>query len=264
MLDQALKVVEAARALKLEKKGEMTGSTLDKLALAQSIDSLREAIEVFDRETGRGLKSPENILRPDFATPPQLDEEGFVERQELIEDAYAPGLVPSVEGDTDLDPVLSPQPRPENNEPSDFSPRISIPAMSAAAAMEYIETQADLGDMELNDGIESVADFLESLDAIGDKLEYAVARVGWTPRLRALAEAANIARAKMFLDVGHDGCYIRIPAESWSTLTVSIADAAMNMNNHLTIPVPKFGPKLDHEKEFEYEPKFRPRLPYED
>ncbi|MDW9478816.1 hypothetical protein GOB57_08885 [Sinorhizobium meliloti] len=239
MLDEALKVVEAARALRLEKKGKLSGSAIaDKLALARAIDGLRGAIEDFDRATGQGLGTPAYQARPDFATPPQFEDRGFVEKQELIDTRAAlAGMVPEPE-EPEADPAVEFEP---TRLPS-FSPSISIPAGSAAVALDYINS-VDLGDMELNDGTESVADFLEALDMIADKLQHAVAKVGWTPRLRALAEAANVAKRKMFLDVAQDGYYIRIPAHSWSSLTVALADAVTDRDNNLTIVAPTPKPK---------------------
>lgn len=259
MLDEALKVVEAARALRLERKGRVSGSAItDKVFLATAIDNLRAAIEEFDRVTGQGLGTPGYQPRPDFATPPQLDDPGFVEHQHFIDTRVAqPGMVPEphhIEGEPDL---AAPELRSTPTAPSPtFAPGISIPATTAAAGMAYLST-ADLGDMELNDGTESVADFLESLDAISDKLEHVVAKVGWTPRLRALAEAANVAKRKMFLDVAHDGYYIRIPAHSWSSLTVALADAVTERDNKMTIPVPNHlpVPKPSRDLEQHYLPR---------
>lgn len=256
MLDSALKVVEAARSLGLERRDGLTRSTRDKLSLARALEGLMEAIEVFDRETGRemgqaGPRPPARVARPDFATPPQLDERLFVERQELLEQRMAPlsANAAAPEPDFEFDPAGTEDDR--RIETPAFSPLASIPASTAAAAMAHLDAGIDLGDMEFDDGAESVADFLESLDAIADKLEYAVARVGWTPRLRSLAEAANIARAKMTLDVGRDGVYVRVPAESWSNLSVAVADAAMDMDNRLTPPVPRIVPKdyFRHDRE---------------
>ncbi|MBY3433229.1 hypothetical protein HFN89_03420 [Rhizobium laguerreae] len=253
MLDQALKVIEAARALRLEKKGKLSGSGLtDKLALARAIDGLREAIEQFDRLTGQGMGTPGYQARPDFATPPQFDDRAFVERQELIDTRAAlPGMVPEPD-------APEPEFEPEFREPiapsPSFAPSISIPAGNAGMALEYLSS-VDLGDMEFNDGAETVGDFLEALDMISDKLQHAVAKVGWTPRLRALAEAANVAKRKMFLDVAHDGYYIRIPAHSWSSLTVALADAVTARDNNLTIPVPTPQPRRSHELEQKHAPR---------
>ncbi|MCS4089768.1 hypothetical protein [Rhizobium sp. BK176] len=253
MLEEALKVIEAARALRLEKKGKLSGSGLtDKLALAHAIDGLREAIEEFDRLTGQGLGTPGYQARPDFATPPQFDDRGFVEKQELIDTRAAlPGMVP-VQDEPELDY------EPEFREPSapsmSFSPSLSIPAGSAGMALDYLNT-LDLGDMEFNDGAETVGDFLESLDMIADKLQFAVSKVGWTPRLRALAEAANVAKRKMVIDVADDGYYVRVPAQSWSSLTAAIADAATARDNNLTIPVPTPQPRRSHELDQRYAPK---------
>lgn len=254
MLDEALKVVEAARALRLEKRGKLSASGIsDKLALAMAIDGLREAIEAFDRATGQGLGTPAYQARPDFATPPQFDDHGFVEKQELIDTRAAlPGMVPppsEPEPEAEIEPAFEP-----TRAPSYTPGGIMIPAGSAGAALEYLST-ADLGDMEFNDGTESVGDFLEALDMIADKLQHAVAKVGWTPRLRALAEAANVAKRKMFLEVGNDGYFIRIPAHSWSSLTVALADAVTDRDNRLTIPVPTIKPKPSVELEQRHAPR---------
>jgi hypothetical protein len=242
MLEQALRVVEAARALKLERKGRTSASGLsDRVALAIAIDGLRQALEDFDRDTAKGLGTPSHQPRPDFATPPQLDEHGFVERQELIDTRAAlPGMVPEPEPDLEPDfaedgPDYASPPGRHN------SPSVLVPAISASAGMAYVNN-ADLGDFEFNDGGESVADFLESLDVISDKLQYAVAKVGWSPRLRALAEAANIAKNRMFLEVAHDGYFVRVPAQAWSTMTVALADAVMDRDNNFKIPVPSNRP----------------------
>jgi hypothetical protein len=247
MLKEALKVVEAARALRLEKKGKLSGSVIsDKLSLAKAIDGLREALEAFDIDTGQGLGTPAYQARPDFATPPQFDDRGFVEKQELIDTRAAlPGMVPvSDDPELEMEGIFD-APRPASPSPRN----ISIPAGSAGEALAYLST-IDLGDMEFNDGNESVGDFLEALDMIADKLEHAVAKVGWTPRLRALAEAANVAKRKMFLEVGNDGYFIRIPAHSWSSLTIALADAVTDRDNRLTIPnlTPKPKRALDIEQ----------------
>jgi hypothetical protein len=255
MLELALMVVEAARALKLERQGGRSASAIsDRMILAHAIDGLREALEIFDRETAQGLNAPGVQPRPDFATPPQLDEEGFIERQNQLH-MQVEMKPPKAVSEPDFAPEL--EARPTQNDTSlvqSFAPRLSIPAATADTGLDYLNS-IDV-DMELNDGTESVADFLESLDAISDKLEHVVAKVGWTPRLRALAEAANVAKRKMFLDVAQDGYYIRIPAHSWSTLTVALADAVTDRDNNLTVPVPK--PK-NHELELEQ--RYGPRPP---
>lgn len=253
MLEEALKVIEAARMLKLEKRGKLSASSLtDRLALANAIDGLREAIDQFDRNTGQGLGTPSYQARPDFATPPQFDDHGFIEKQTQIDNRAAlPGMVPEPDAPEDdlevaFEQVLT-SPAPS---------RVMIPAASAGVAMAYMNT-ADLGDMEFNDGTESVGDFLQALDMIADKLQHAVAKVGWTPRLRALAEAANVAKRKMFLEVGNDGFFIRIPAHSWSSLTIALADAVTDRDNRLTIRVPEMTP---HPRA-ELDQRFAPRPP---
>jgi hypothetical protein len=254
MLDEALKVIEAARALRLEKKGKLSASGIsDKLTLARAIDGLRDAIEEFDRTTGQGLGTPAYQARPDFATPPQFDDQGFIEKQELLDtSATFPGMTSSL-GEPEPELEIDNEPTPSKS-PSYSPAGIMIPAGSAGQARDYLST-VDLGDMEFNDGTESVGDFLEALDMIADKLQHAVAKVGWTPRLRALAEAANVAKRKMFLEVGNDGYFIRIPAHSWSSLTVALADAVTDRDNRLTIPVPTIKPKPTLELQERYTPR---------
>jgi hypothetical protein len=253
MLEEALKVIEAVRALRLEKKGRLSGSGItDKLALAQAIDGLRDALETFDRLTGTGLGTPGYQARPDFATPPQFDDHGFTLKQELIDTRMAiPGMVPLPDG-----PEPEPEPEFRPSSAPGFSPSLSVPAGTARMAMDYLST-VDLGDVELNDGAESISDFLESLDMIEDKLQYAVNKVGWTPRLRALAEAANIAKRRIVLDVSTDGFYVRIPAQNWAALTMAITNAATERDNKLTIPLPAPQPKPQRKADMEntYSPR---------
>lgn len=255
MLHQALAVVEAARELKLIRNGRRTASELDRLSLALALEGLREALEWFDRETAQGMGTPSPGARPEFATPPQLDDTAFVEQQTVIEHRLAPEAVSS--GAPPAPAAEEPLPEREHPRTASFSPHISIPAASLTAAVSYINTSADLSDVGFDDGVESVSDFLEALDNISDALEYAVKRVGWTPRLRALAEAANVARRKMILDVGDNGYFIRIPAGSWASLSVAIADAAMDRDNKYTVPVPTPRPRrLDDD--YEHLPKPSP------
>lgn len=262
MLDQALRVVEAARAMGLVNDGRVTRSTLDKLPLARAIGGLWEALEAFDRETGRGFGSPGGPggvpayhARPDFATPPQLDDRAFAARQDAIDmRAALPGMVPVPDDapEPETSPV-SPPARPSTVSTSPASV-LSIPASSWPEAKAFLDEAADLGDGALFDGAENVGDFLLSLDAISDKLEYAVAKVGWTPRLRALAEAANVARNKMFLEVAEDGYFVRVPAESWGSLSVAMADAVSDFDNRMSVPHirPPNAPGVDNEESLKH------------
>jgi hypothetical protein len=59
----------------------------------------------------------------------------------------------------------------------------------------------------------------------------------------------------MFLEVGNDGYFIRIPAHSWSSLTVALADAVTDRDNRLTIPVPTIKPKPTLELQERYTPR---------
>ena len=262
MLKWALDVVEAAKSLRLEQKGSKTGSALASQDLANSIDNLRQALEIFDQETSQQLNAPANNFKPEFSTPPQLDEKGSIENQIKLDHSLSiDNPAPSPEEISQLEEI---QENPSEKQTLIYSPRptsrLLIPASSAVVAKEYLDTSLDLGDMEINDGAESVHDFLMSLDAISDKLEYAVARVGWTPRLRALAEAANIARARMSLDISPDDCYVRVPVDQWSNMMSAVADASLDMDNKLNIPTPKLkysnDPTLEQEHSYALKPKY--------
>jgi hypothetical protein len=233
MLELALQVVEAARSLGLERNGNQTHSVLRGLPLALAIDDLRQAIEDFDRGTGVGLSSPTLQARPDFATPPQLDEPAFAERQEEILDRtdYDVSHGPDAAAEPDeLD-------MPEAAGVQAFQPKLTIPAATAGAAREFIDN-CDLGDMEFDDGAETVTDFLEQLDMISDKLQFALARKGWTPKLRALAEAANKARSRMVIDFDEDRTYVRVPASSWAAMNAAVAGAVMSAEHRFAAETP--------------------------
>jgi hypothetical protein len=255
MLNEALKVVEAARQLGLERAGSRTRSTLGKLDLAHAIDGLREAIEAFDHNTSRGLAGPAYNARPDFATPPQMDDRRFTERQAVVDSL---GATPDIDATPEPTETIPDQPALESRMPSP-KPSLkgmgaAIPASSFAAAREFVDNNPDYNDTILFDGAENAGDFLLQMDAISDTLEYLVAKVGWNPRFAKLAHAYNTARSSMFLDVEMDGTYVRVPAESFATLTTAIADTVADRDMNLTLPVPK--PRSpDHELEARHLPR---------
>lgn len=254
MLEAALKVVEAARSLKLVRKGRKTASELPAMELARAIDVLRMAVEAFDRETGAGrdAKGPAPAPRPDYATPPQIEDEGFVARQRMV--ARIKGLEASPE-ETPMEeaaPEADPDARPAD---PDTSGRPVVPADAVPAPGPAREAGPghDFAEEGLFfDGDESAADLLLVMEAIDQKLAYAVSKVGWSPRLRALAAAQRIAFENMFIEVDGPRGWVRIPARNWGTLSLAIAEAALDQD--LSLALPKPAPK-------EPGPGYRPPVP---
>lgn len=247
MLEAALKVIDSARSLRLVQKGGRTRSELPDLDLARAIEALRQAVETFDRETGTETsgKAPAPVARPDFAVPPQLDDDGFVIREAMLERVRGGQAAVLVHPDGLLP---DPEPAAPNQEPE---PQVSLPAPAPLPPMAPERTPGhDLGGEGLFfDGDESAADLLQSMNAIDAKLAFAVSKVGWSPRLRALAAAQRIAHANMFIEVDGPGGWVRIPARNWGTLTLAIAEAALDQDLSLALPAPR--PK---EPGHEYEP----------
>lgn len=239
MLDEALKVVEAARQMRLVRKDGRTLSELPHLDLAVAIEGMRAAIEAFDRETGASNAGPAPAAKPEWASPPQMADEGYRERHLGPHPGYAPDPAPeeepSIDGDSDLS---MPEDRPTEPRP----PRLAPEALAAAGAAATLAPALDIGDEgAFFDGDESAADLMLSINTINDKLGYAVCKVGWSPRLRALAEAARIAQHNMYIEVEDGHRWVRVPAANWGTLTVAIAEAALDQD--LSVAFPKYDPK---------------------
>lgn len=252
MLDNALKVIEAVRSMRLVRKGGRTSSELAQLDLAKAIDGLRAALESFDRETGTAAGSPVPAPKPEWATPPEP--EGMAHPKLNLAPEYAEPM-----------PQMSPEAIVEALEagkkvPSpDFSPELPVPVLVRKPSRGISNTSTsnlDLGDDgAFFDGDESAADLLLAIDSINDKLAFAVTKVGWSPRLRALAEAARIAQNNMYIEVDNAQGWVRVPAHNWGTLSVAIAEAALDQD--LTIALPKPRPRPAHEHEYDYAPKPR-------
>lgn len=248
MLEAALKVIDAARAMRLVRKGGRTTSELQHLDLARAIDGLRLSIEAFDRETGTAVRDPAPAHKPDFAAPPQLDDEGFLVQEvnlspEYLDSAPEAVLSQDLAGNPDDDDLGS-------------EPETVVPLPSRKAVFSPGQERHDLGDEgAFFDGDESAADLLLAIDSINDKLAYAVSKVGWSPRLRALAEAARIAQNNMYIEVENGNGFVRVPAHNWGTLTVAIAEAALDQD--LSIALPRPSPR--HDKEFDHDRTMTPR-----
>lgn len=236
MLEAALKVVEAARELRLVRKDGRTLSELPHLDLALAIDGLRLAIETFDRETSEAVSGPVLQPKPEWASPPQMDDDGFREKQLLLSDDPRPAPEmepePGMEGEK---PEPEPEPR-ESRKPKAVPEALALRIKAAAGPGT---PGLDMGEEGVFfDGDESAADLMLSIGSINDKLGYAVGKVGWSPRLRALAEAARIAQNNMYIEVENGNQWVRVPAANWGTLSVAIAEAALDQDLSIALPHP--------------------------
>ena len=163
-----------------------------------------------------------------------MEDDGFTAREAML--ARIKGLQASPP-QASLDPEAEIQPE---SLPQDHVPAVLVIPMPVAAPPPEHVPGHDLGGEGLFfDGDESAADLLQSMEAIDAKLAYAVNKVGWSPRLRALAAAQRIANANMFIEVDGPGGWVRIPARNWGTLTLAIAEAALDQDLTLALPRPR-------------------------
>lgn len=262
MLDAALKVVQAARELGLIEERGVTRSTLDRHSLAKSLRDLRAAIDLFDLETANGFATPDLVATPSFATPPQIDDEGVDDLNINLTPNFQPGFDAEQRRQVLTSTMENGEPKPgmrmDEVANSAFAAALTIPAMRRAAKPGMNADYSDLEPSLLFDDDESVGAFLIAIDRIEDKLEYAVAKNGWNPRLKNLAHAMLEMRKRLILEVKQDGAFIRIPAEVFSGLTSTIADAVLDAD--MRTLVPSLRPSLDQRRDNDLENRyaFRP------
>lgn len=234
MLEAALRVVEAAREMRLVRKEGRTLSELPVLELALAIEGLRVAIEAFDRDTSESSSvAPEP--KPDWASPPQMDDEGYRAKHPspssdftLRGDAEAEDVLDQKE--VAPEPVLNPpKERAERSIPEDYAMRIRNSANAGGLA---------LGVTGILEGDEYADELTLSLDTISEKLQYAAHKVGWNPRLRALAEAARRVQNNLHVEMEDGGRWVRVPAAKWGALSVAIAEAALDQDVTIAPPRP--------------------------
>ncbi|TLX16953.1 hypothetical protein [Rhizobium sp. MHM7A] len=258
MLDAALKVVEAARALGLIEQGGITRSPLDRHTLALNLSALRASIETFDHDTAAGFNTPEYLAKPNFATPPQLDDEGSQEMNINLTPDFLPGPEAAMRRE-----VLKNDPEQKlsaeltnilNNKPAvtALTSPVIIPGMRRDSKPGLNADYSDLDDTLLFDNDESVGDFMLAIDRIEDKMGYAIQKNGWNPRLKSLAHAVMEMRKRLILEVRQDGALITIPAHVFSGLTSTIADAVLDADMKMLVPQLKLSKDQTREKELEY------------
>lgn len=225
MLDEALKVVEAARRLRLSDADGRTVSALDPAALHAAMADLREAIEGFDAATSESESPGLRIhRRMTPAVSPSRTSGGGPDGPEATV--------------ADLRALLGLEARAPVTRPDSVAAGPASPQVAQDPSHDFV------GDGAFFDGGESAADLIRAADAIDAKLAYAVSKVGWSPRLRALAAAQRIALEHTFIEVEDGKNWVRIPGYVWGTLTVSIAQAALDQD--LTLALPRNRHDRDH------------------
>ncbi len=271
MLNAALKVVEAARALSLTEANGRTKSTLEPYKLAESLSGLREALEKFDAETALSIADADLTNRPGFAAPPQLDDENADELAVNLTPQYQPSAESTLDSQK-----MSLNPKADNKDfidklldnavkAADLPERMLLPAYRREPTHGLNADYSDLSDTLLFDNEETVADFLIAIDRIEDKMAFALKKTGWNPRLRMLAHAMMEMRKRLVLEINHDGVFVRIPASVYSAITPAIADAIMDTDMKMIVPsltsAPKFKPTYQEELENMYS---KPKSPLQD
>lgn len=258
MLDAALKVVEAARALGLVEQGGLTRSPLDRHTLALNLSALRASIETFDHDTAASYNTPELVAKPNFATPPQLDDEGSEELNINLTPDFLPGPEALMRRE-----VLKNEPEQKlsaeltnilDNKPAvaALAAPVIIPGMRRSSKPGLNADYSDLDDSLLFDNDESVGDFLLAIDRIEDKMGYALQKNGWNPRLKNLAHAVVEMRKRLILEIRQEGVLVTIPAHVFSGLTSTMADAILDADMKMLVPQLKLSKDQTREKELEY------------
>lgn len=240
MLDESLKVVEAARQLKLIVKDDKTVSEADPMSLALAIDGLRRSIESFDAATGVGRGRASPLARPDFATPPQMNDDGF----DVVDLNLSPEFTPDQEAD--LLGAAEEEREEEALEEERDADRTDQPMHVARAgtgptilALRSERNPEIVG--EPIDGVFVTDDSIEKLemglDLIEDRLGFAVRKSGWSPKLRGLAELANraIGQMDLMIDEERKEPSAVVPVSTMTALLSVVADVATNHSNKIRI-----------------------------
>lgn len=263
MNEHALKVVEAARLLNLIERKGRTLFDLDAKKAAEALEGLRLAIEEFDQSSALGEDRFDLDNKPSFSAPPQLDDDSFG-----FNLSNSPDLVPrnksGVAQEAFSEPELELSERPDADlaKPKPL-PTLPKPVLAAAVMSGLVPKRGydnlhDLGDDGVfYDGDESANDLNLAIDAIGDKLAFAVSKVGWTPRLRQMAHALQLANQHVSIEIERDQAFVKVPAHHWGKLNVAIAETALDQDLQIALPQPrpKNEKKQDHELEMRYGPK---------
>jgi hypothetical protein len=244
MLRESLRVVEAARQLKLTMKdGRTVADIRNPVELAFAIESLRRSLESFDESTGKGRGRPRSGARPDFATPPQMNDDGFTADMAAIDGEISEELIDDmIEGEALEEELEAIEEEERNKARNDV-----IAAISAASPVMF-PLRAGLRPSDIpDDAIDGVFvsdDTVEQLemglDMIEDRLGFAVRKAGWSYRLKGLAEAAIQAMGSLDLlvDQEREETWVAMPAQSFSDLMKHVTDVSVNHDLKIELPVP--------------------------
>lgn len=249
MLRESLRVVEAARQLKLTlKDGRTVADISNPVELAFAIESLRRSLESFDDSTGKGRGRPRTAARPDFATPPQMNDDGFTSDMAAIDGDISEELIEDmIEGE-----ALEEELEAIEEEEREKARNDMIAAISAASPIMF-PLRAGLRPSDVPDdaidGVFVADDTVEQLemglDMIEDRLGFAVRKAGWSYRLKGLAEAAIQAMGSLDLlvDREREETWVAMPSESFSHLMKHITDVSVNHDLKIELAVPTAGPR---------------------
>lgn len=255
MQNQALKVVDAVRAMRLVTRNGKTISELDLKPLALALEGVRKAIEEFDSSTGYTAGEFHMKHRPEFAVPLQMADDGYIdeirehspslemrleiqaELEHEIEEALEEEAIEEIKKSVDL----KPEPSIEMSEPimaaAVLSHMMAKPGMNKARRKKL----SQVGNGVFYDGDQYINELRLAVSSINDKLTHAVRKIGWNPRLRRLAEALRNAQDKFSIDMKDGQSFVRIPSDRWAALSKAIAESALNQD--LTIALPQRTPK---------------------
>lgn len=246
MLRESLKVVEAARQLKLTlREGRTFADIKDPVELAFAIDALRNSLESFDDATGKGRRQPQPLAKPDFATPPQMNDDGFIEDMDAAAGEDHPGAeFTSDDEDDEMEEDLEAREEEERERA-----RNGMIAAVAAAAPVMFPLRAGLRPSDLPDDVVEgsfIDDFgieqLEvGLDMIEDRLGFAVRKEGWSTRLKGLAESAvqAIGSLDLLVDQEKEETWVAMPTQAFSDLMRHVTDVSVNHDLNISLPVPQ-------------------------
>ena len=244
MLREALRVVEAARHMKLVQKSDRTVSDVrDPVELALAVEGIRQALEAFDAASSG--HRPASLNRPEFATPPQMDDDAYSLAQEEAELAND-GVVEDMEHPVlDMDDVDELERRDEERRARE---QTAVIAAVTAAAPRLFPLRAGIRPSDLpDDAIDGVFlsdDTIEQLemglDLIEDRLGFAVRKSGWSFKLRGLAEAATraIGSLDLLVDAERDDTWVAMPSQAFSDLMKHVTDVSLNHELNISLPAP--------------------------
>lgn len=258
MLTQAISVVDAARALGLRVMEQQGKRKLKKpsAGLTTRLIALHDAVLEFDRSSGGDL-TPARELRPVLrdvlakmaaaGLDPQSEVAAVLTEEDLDEASHthrlqmAPLVRPATKGKgfalnarpSQASEDASPAPGDAQDEPSasdshqqnDASPVVSSPPQpNGPSATSQIRPRSVADDIPYEPEPSDHQDHEVSIDAIMDRLEFAVSKVGWTPKLRRLAAAFRLATIRSL--VAQDE--IRMSRDDWLELALSVEDAVLS------------------------------------